>query len=341
MEKKVTRRVSWLVEATKKKGRAAAAVSSSSDVIGSHGLTAIVPKQIAGVRGNVHTGATPPWLRGDDAGPSAPSVIGPSVDEFILHRERKKRAGKDPRRVGADFHIKLATQKHPDSDNWLPAFGRVWNHGPRLHSKKEYLLEMNPSDSSSASTNTATPPSAHPVGATPLPSTQPSSVAHDTTACSQQTTPPIQHQLKGDPIAATSCRQLPGVPESRLPSSTRSHDLLGELSQSSVVSKSLDSLKRSHDMIGRPSQDSHSLEAINEPHDSTDGTTWLGYKRQKPSKAETGPCIEVGYATGGAIPKPSTEARPVTFSMPVTPYVKRRIWDAESQKFVVNQKLKS
>lgn len=32
--------------------------------------------------------------------------------------ERKKRAGKDPRRVGADFHINLATQKQPDSDNW-------------------------------------------------------------------------------------------------------------------------------------------------------------------------------------------------------------------------------
>ena len=40
------------------------------------------------MRGNVHTGATPPWLRDDgsnDAGGSMPSLIGPSVDEFILH----------------------------------------------------------------------------------------------------------------------------------------------------------------------------------------------------------------------------------------------------------------
>lgn len=32
--------------------------------------------------------------------------------------ERRKRAGKDPRRVGADFHINLATQQQPDSDDW-------------------------------------------------------------------------------------------------------------------------------------------------------------------------------------------------------------------------------
>lgn len=32
--------------------------------------------------------------------------------------ETKKRAGRNPRRVGADFHIKLATQAQPDSDDW-------------------------------------------------------------------------------------------------------------------------------------------------------------------------------------------------------------------------------
>ena len=47
--------------------------------------------------GNVHSGATPPWLRGDDddretssgggglAGTSSAVTFGPSLDEFIKH----------------------------------------------------------------------------------------------------------------------------------------------------------------------------------------------------------------------------------------------------------------
>ena len=31
--------------------------------------------------------------------------------------ERMRRAGKNPKRVGADFHLKLASQKQ-DSDDW-------------------------------------------------------------------------------------------------------------------------------------------------------------------------------------------------------------------------------
>ena len=42
-----------------------------------------------GVKGNIHTGATPPWLRedscDDDASGSKPTVIGPSLEDFILH----------------------------------------------------------------------------------------------------------------------------------------------------------------------------------------------------------------------------------------------------------------
>ena len=36
----------------------------------------------------------------------------------VCSGEKKKRAGKNPNRVGADFHIKLATQKQPDTDDW-------------------------------------------------------------------------------------------------------------------------------------------------------------------------------------------------------------------------------
>ena len=42
--------------------------------------------------GNVHSGATPPWLRDEDndgsggaAGPSSSVTFGPSLDEFIKH----------------------------------------------------------------------------------------------------------------------------------------------------------------------------------------------------------------------------------------------------------------
>jgi len=47
--------------------------------------------KVPGVRGNVHTGATPPWLRDDDYDERVPeetsSLIGPSLDDFILHSE--------------------------------------------------------------------------------------------------------------------------------------------------------------------------------------------------------------------------------------------------------------
>lgn len=43
--------------------------------------------QVPGVTGNVHTGAIPPWLRGDtyDGDAAAATVIGPSQEDFILH----------------------------------------------------------------------------------------------------------------------------------------------------------------------------------------------------------------------------------------------------------------
>ena len=36
------------------------------------------------VQGNVHTGATPPWLKEDDDEEEAPA-IGPSLNSFLLH----------------------------------------------------------------------------------------------------------------------------------------------------------------------------------------------------------------------------------------------------------------
>lgn len=88
--------------------------------------------------GNVHTGATPPWLKEDEEEKEA-SVIGPSLDAFLLHRDQQRRASKNPNRVGADFH---RTKPKEDSDDWLPSFGRVWNAGSRTESRSEFCQEI-------------------------------------------------------------------------------------------------------------------------------------------------------------------------------------------------------
>jgi hypothetical protein len=116
-------------------------------------LTAIPPSSLSEGEGNVHSGATPPWLKVDSDSEmcegGAPVQFGPSEEEFLRHKERGsglKR--KNPERVGADFHLRLAT--HTTSSNtkdWFPSFGRVWNAGPRSHSLAEFLGEK-PSNTS-------------------------------------------------------------------------------------------------------------------------------------------------------------------------------------------------
>ncbi|CAH3164253.1 unnamed protein product [Porites evermanni] len=104
-------------------------------------LTCIGIPELKKGEGNVHTGATPPWLREDDddeEGASADNhVIGPSFDAFKKHAERMKKINhKNPHRVGANFDRKKET-----SEDWLPSFGRVWNQGPRWQSRHDYRRE--------------------------------------------------------------------------------------------------------------------------------------------------------------------------------------------------------
>lgn len=104
-------------------------------------LTCIGIPELKQGEGNVHTGATPPWLREDDddeEGASADNhVIGPSFDAFKKHAERMKKINhKNPHRVGANFDRKKET-----SEDWLPSFGRVWNQGPRWQSRHDYRRE--------------------------------------------------------------------------------------------------------------------------------------------------------------------------------------------------------
>ena len=94
--------------------------------------------------GNIHTGATPPWLRDDDGDEEEDSdtkepdckricSIGPSEEQFKQHREHVIRSKLNPNRVGANFYKE---KLNASGDNWLPSFGSVWNYGPRSKHKK-------------------------------------------------------------------------------------------------------------------------------------------------------------------------------------------------------------
>ncbi|NWZ49847.1 CCD84 protein, partial [Haliaeetus albicilla] len=79
-------------------------------------------------KGNVHTGAKPPWLTEEEGG--SKQQIGPSYEEFLKQKEKQKLRKLPAERVGANFDHTSQT-----GDSWLPSFGRVWNHGRRWQSR--------------------------------------------------------------------------------------------------------------------------------------------------------------------------------------------------------------
>ncbi|NXX57573.1 CCD84 protein, partial [Scopus umbretta] len=79
-------------------------------------------------KGNVHTGAKPPWLTEEEDG--SQQQIGPSYEEFLKQKEKQKLKKLPAERVGASFDHTSQT-----GDSWLPSFGRVWNHGRRWQSR--------------------------------------------------------------------------------------------------------------------------------------------------------------------------------------------------------------
>uniref|UniRef100_A0A8C2E8Y9 Coiled-coil domain containing 84 n=1 Tax=Cyprinus carpio TaxID=7962 RepID=A0A8C2E8Y9_CYPCA len=88
--------------------------------------------------GNVHTGAVPPWLleEPDEASSSGQQEMGPSLQEFLKHKEQEKLKKLPPNRVGANFDHGSHT-----AANWLPSFGRVWNSGRRWQSRHQFREE--------------------------------------------------------------------------------------------------------------------------------------------------------------------------------------------------------
>ncbi|NXV14952.1 CCD84 protein, partial [Cepphus grylle] len=80
-------------------------------------------------KGNVHTGAKPPWLMEEEEDGSK-QQIGPSYEEFLKQKEKQKLKKLPAERVGANFDHTCQT-----GESWLPSFGRVWNHGRRWQSR--------------------------------------------------------------------------------------------------------------------------------------------------------------------------------------------------------------
>ncbi|XP_030361471.1 coiled-coil domain-containing protein 84 [Strigops habroptila] len=89
-------------------------------------------------KGNVHTGAKPPWLmEEEEEEDGSKQLIGPSYEEFLKQKEKQKLKKLPPERVGANFDHTSQT-----GDGWLPSFGRVWNHGRRWQSRRQFRTEL-------------------------------------------------------------------------------------------------------------------------------------------------------------------------------------------------------
>ncbi|KAM4646179.1 centrosomal AT-AC splicing factor [Amazona ochrocephala] len=88
-------------------------------------------------KGNIHTGAKPPWLMEEEEEEEDGSKqIGPSYEDFLKQKEKQKLKKLPPERVGANFDHASQT-----GDGWLPSFGRVWNHGRRWQSRHQFRTE--------------------------------------------------------------------------------------------------------------------------------------------------------------------------------------------------------
>uniref|UniRef100_A0A8C3JCH0 Coiled-coil domain containing 84 n=1 Tax=Calidris pygmaea TaxID=425635 RepID=A0A8C3JCH0_9CHAR len=97
-------------------------------------LTFIGHQEMEG-KGNVHTGAKPPWLTEEEEEGSV-REIGPSYEEFLKQKEKQKLKKLPAERVGANFDHTCQT-----GESWLPSFGRVWNHGRRWQSRHQFRTE--------------------------------------------------------------------------------------------------------------------------------------------------------------------------------------------------------
>ncbi|GAV74248.1 hypothetical protein CFOL_v3_17728, partial [Cephalotus follicularis] len=111
-------------------------------------ISAMAPEE---GKGNVHSGATPPWFEAFEQ--SQLTVhLKPVSSSFIFPPNKLEKSRKlNPKRVGAAWaerrKMEIEMEKRGEIDksdcdaSWLPNFGRVWQSGSRKESRKEFEIE--------------------------------------------------------------------------------------------------------------------------------------------------------------------------------------------------------
>jgi hypothetical protein len=99
-------------------------------------LTALPAQPLAEGEGNVHSGAIPPWMMDDEGKPIPTIVTGLTLADREKDRNRRKKQNK--KKIGSDIN----RQEQTYWDSWLPDFGRVWQAGPRSHTRREFQTEQ-------------------------------------------------------------------------------------------------------------------------------------------------------------------------------------------------------
>lgn len=114
-------------------------------------------------KGNVHSGAPPPWLEMDqDKGGfrNEKNGLAADIQRLSQTQERKLKKLRNPKRVGAawaeqrraelekELNGETSSKNITNDAAWLPNFGRVWQSGSRKDSRKEFEVEKSIESSS-------------------------------------------------------------------------------------------------------------------------------------------------------------------------------------------------
>ncbi|XP_059444467.1 TITAN-like protein isoform X2 [Corylus avellana] len=117
---------------------------------GLQNLTRVSTSNPEEARGNVHSGAPPPWFEATK-GSQINVQLTPATGNLVFPNKSGKSKNLNPKRVGAAWaekrKIELEMEKRGEivkddcTANWLPNFGRVWQSGSRKESRKEFEME--------------------------------------------------------------------------------------------------------------------------------------------------------------------------------------------------------
>lgn len=125
------------------------AINGESIAEGYQSLTRVFAGGVEDAKGNVHSGAPPPWLEGIESHNNNRQPSKPRLNS--APKNDRKRSKLNPKRVGAAWaekrKMELEREKRGEitanvsNADWLPNFGRVWQSGSRKESMKEFKKE--------------------------------------------------------------------------------------------------------------------------------------------------------------------------------------------------------